>query len=234
MEKRQLNEKKGILIPNKNGCTNFGAICLDGKKLFALKTAQSNKVSTLYLYQDYRTGCSLTTRQYKGQMGHGNGMTLAGGKLYIAPMDKYVQVLDTQHGMTRKKITAPIIITSIAHVRGDIFLAGLSLIRITAKEVQLVKHYKLAWNDEDFPIAQDIAYRKGFAYIVRSSPRKTANAVLRCPLDEKTIALAPDRIYLSRESRGLYEFESLDFDGNAMIIAANVEGGKDALYLAKV
>lgn len=234
MEKRQLNEKRGILIPNKNGCTNFGAIALDGKKLFALKTAQSNKISTLYLYQDYRTGCSLTTRQYKGQMGHGNGMTLASGKLYIAPMDKYVQVLDTQNGMKRKKITAPIIITSIAHVRNDLFFAGLSLIRITGKEVQLVKHYKLAWNDEDFPIGQDIAYRKGELYIVRSSSNKTSNAVLRCPLDEKGTVLIPERIYMSRESQSLYEFESVAFDGSTMIIAANVEGGKDALYLAKV
>ena len=234
MEKRYLKEKAGILIPNKNGCTNFGAVALNGKKLYCLKTAQSNTASTLYTYQDFRTGASFKTRKYTNQMGHGNGMAYWDGKIYIAPLDNYVQILDEKNGMKRTKLPAPINVSSIAHYKDDLFLAGLSLVRITDSEVKLVKRFKLVWDDPDFPIGQDIGFHKDCLYIIRSSSGKNSNVILRCPFDRKEKTLVPDLIYLSEERKGLYEFESIDFYGEKMVIGANVLGDKDGIYTATV
>jgi hypothetical protein len=233
MNTLRLNEKKGIPVPNKNGSTNFGAIAMDGKRLFALKTSQSNKISTLFSYQDFRTGCSYKTRKYTNQMGHGNGMCYWEGKLYIAPLDKYIQVIDEKNGMKRTKLTTPININSIAHYRGNLFLAGLNLIRITGRAVELVKKLKLSWEDPSFPIGQDIGFHKGRLYIIRSSSEKNQNLIIRCPFDGKVGTLSPDRIYVSEKHKDLYEFESIDFLSNTMVIAANVVSDKDGIFTAK-
>ena len=232
METVKLNEKDGILIPNKSGCTNFGAIALDGKRLFALKTAQSNKKSALLQYQDYKSDKLFKATYYVDLMGHGNGLAFYGGKIYVAPLDKYVQILDEKAGLKRTRLSAPININSIAHYKSTLFFAGLSLIRITDK-VELVKRYKLVWDDPDFPIGQDIGFYKGCLYIIRSSSGKNQNVILRCPFDRSVGTLTPDRVYISKSSTTLYEFESIDFYGSSMIIAANVAEGKDRIFTAK-
>jgi hypothetical protein len=234
MEISRLGERQGILVPNRSGCTNFGAIALDGHRLFALKTAQSNKKSALMIYQSYKSDANCTVRTYTNQMGHGSGMTLADGKLYIAPMDKYIQILDTQHGMKRKKVKSPIVIASIAHVRDDFFMCGLTLVRITDSAVEIVKRYALDWDESEFPVGQDIGYRGEHLYFVRSSKTKNSNAIVRVPFERRADTLRPDRIYLSEKHTDLYELESIDFAGKTMVFAANMAGGKDCIFTAKI
>jgi hypothetical protein len=186
------------------------------------------------IYQSYKSDANCTVRTYTNQMGHGNGMTLAGGKLYIAPMDKYIQILDTQHGMKRKKVKSPIVIASIAHVRDDFFMCGLTLVRITDSAVEIVKRYALDWDESEFPVGQDIGYRGGHLYFVRSSKTKNSNAIVRVPFERRADTLRPDRIYLSEERTDLYELESIDFAGKTMVFAANIAGGKDCIFTAKI
>ena len=234
MEISKLGERQGILVPNRNGCTNFGAIALDGRRLFALKTAQSNKKSALMIYQSYKSDANCTVRTYTNQMGHGNGMTYWDGKIYVAPLDEYVQILDTQHDMRRKKIKSSIVIASIAHVRDDFFMCGLTLVRITDSAVEIIKRYALDWNESAFPVGQDIGYREGYLYLVRSSKTKDSNAIVRVPFDRQADTLRPDRIYLSEKHTDLYELESIDFAGKTMVFAANIAGGKDCIITAKI
>ena len=234
MEISRLGERQGILVPNRNSCTNFGAIALDGRRLFALKTAQSNKKSTLMIYQSYKSDANCTVRTYTNQMGHGNGMTYWDGKIYVAPLDEYVQIIDEKAGMRRKKIKSPIVIASIAHVRDDLFMCGLTLVRITDSAVEIIKRYALDWDESEFPVGQDIGYRGGHLYFVRSSKTKNSNAIVRVPFDRQADTLRPDRIYLSEKRTDLYELESIDFAGKTMVFAANIAGGKDCIFTAKM
>jgi hypothetical protein len=234
MEISRLGERQGILVPNQSGCTNFGAIALDGRQLFALKTAQSNKKSALMIYQSYKSDANCTVRTYTNQMGHGNGMTYWDGKIYVAPLDEYVQIIDEKAGMRRKKVKSPIVIASIAHVRDDLFMCGLTLVRITDSAVEIIKRYALDWDESEFPIGQDIGYRGGHLYFVRSSKTKNSNAVVRVPFERRADTLRPDRIYLSEKRTDLYELESIDFAGKTMVFAANIAGGKDCIFTAKI
>ena len=234
MEISRLGERQGILVPNRNSCTNFGAIALDGRRLFALKTAQSNKKSTLMIYQSYKSDANCTGRTYTNQMGHGNGMTYWDGKIYVAPLDEYVQIIDEKAGMRRKKVKSPIVIASIAHVRNDLFMCGLTLVRITDSAVEIIKRYALDWDESAFPVGQDIGYRGGYLYFVRSSKTKNSNAIVRVPFDRQADTLRPDRVYLSEKRTDLYELESIDFAGKTMVFAANIAGGKDCIITAKM
>ncbi len=231
---KSLGERLYGSVPNVNKCTNFGALAIDGKRLWCLKTNKTNTMSTLYIYPSVENLSKFETRKYTLRMGHGNGMTYNYDtkELVIAPLDKYVQILETANAYKRRKATSTVNINNIAYVGHDRYISGNNELEIQGTKIvnhRIKRSYDSINELERFSsynIGQDIGFYKGHVYIIRSHNTKRGNAIYRFPL----YGFEPDMVYVSERA---VEFESLAFSGNTMYIASNSEKG-DYIFTAKL
>lgn len=242
MTSKKVNEKKLILVKNVGGCTNLGGLDLTGNKMFTIKTKSNNKLSYISVYKNYKK-TTRTNHKFSSCMGHGNGLAYANGKLYIAPCDKYVEVVSTST-WKHERLYCDATICSIAHVAGNQFVAGggggeyyrLYLVepsgnKMVIKKRWTVKNPKYA---SGYSVTQDIGYNKknGSVYLIYTKNNYRTNIILKA----KLYATEPDTCFTSKTSSdGKYEFETIGFNSSGKaIIGMNLPSGKDGTYIASI
>lgn len=237
---KALKEKASTIVKNVNGCTNFGGVAMNGKKMYTIKTKSDNKHSTISVYDNYKS----TTRKnhlFTNCMGHGNDLTYYNGKLYVAPCAKYVEMVDVKKWSHTRLDTSGITCCSIAHYKDNqFFLSGggnpkftITLAELKGTKFVVIKRWTVT-NPKagaGYTTFQGMGYNKDTnkTYNIISHSNLKSNVILRTPIG----ASEPDLIRTSKTGTGKYEFESLDFgpDGK-YVIAANRPSNKDCILLA--
>lgn len=242
MTSKKVNEKKLILVKNVGGCTNLGGLDLTDNKMFTIKTKSNNKLSYISVYKNYKK-TTRTNHKFSSCMGHGNGLAYANGKLYIAPCDKYVEVVSTST-WKHERLYCDATICSIAHVAGNQFVAGggggeyyrLYILepsgnKMVIKKRWTVKNPKYA---SGYSVTQDIGYNKknNSVYLIYTKNNYRTNIILKA----KLYATEPDTCFTSKTSSdGKYEFETIGFNSSGKaIIGMNLPSGKDGTYIASI
>ena len=241
MRVKTLNEKKLIRVKNVNGCTNFGGLDLDGKKMYAIKTRSDNQLSTICVYPDYRKN---TRRNHKfaNCMGHGNDIAYHAGHLYVAPCDSFIEVINVAN-WTHTRLYCDVFLSAIAHYTGNQFI-GLSgyvgnqykLVilepqgnRMMVKRSWQVMNPKAA---EGFTVSQAMGFKKknDSIFVVFSRQDFHKNVILR----SKIGAANPDYCFESKTcSTGRYELEGIAFTSDGKkIIGSNLPDGQDSTFVA--
>lgn len=242
METKSVNQKKLILVKNVGGCTNFGGLDFSGNKMFAIKTKSTNKLSYISVYKNYKKA-TRTYHKYSNCMGHGNGMAYANGHLYIAPCDKYIQVVSTST-WKHERLYCDVTACSIAHVAGNQFVIGygggaeynLCLAEPSGNKMVIKRRWKVK-NPKyaaGYSITQDIGYNKknGCVYLIYTKNNYRSNIILKA----KLYATEPEVCYTSKtSSSGKYEFESIGFNSaGKAVIGMNLPSGKDGTFIASI
>lgn len=242
MVTKKVKQKKSILVKNVGGCTNFGGLDLNGSKLYTVKTKSNNKLSYISVYKNYKKS-TRTNHKYASCMGHANGMAYANGHLYVAPLDKYVEVVSTST-WKHERLYCDVTVCSIAHVAGDQFVIGgggkdsyhLYLAQPQGNKMVIKKRWQVK-NPKaaaGYTVTQDIGYNKqnGCVYLIYTKNNYRSNIILRA----KLYATEPDVCYTSKTSSdGKYEFESIGFTSSGKaVIGMNLPNGKDGTFLASI
>lgn len=225
-------------IKNENGCTNIGGIALaSNKKLYAIKTKQDNLMSTIYTFNDYEKENSYTTKKYTNKLLHGNGLAYGNGLLAIPPCGYSLTTINVNNNWERIKYRSAYYISAIAYLYNNVWIVRshdkIMKIKINYNDLFFDNSYKVEnpMAEKGFTVSQDIGYKSGKLYQIYSNESKTKNCIIVSQvLDRK---LETIKIYVSKESKKLYEWESLAIDNNGkIIIAANTAKG-DFLYRSK-
>lgn len=236
-----LKETKINKIRDYGKCSNVGGIDLDGKRLFTIKTRKDNAMSAISVYPDYRK-TKRTTHKFANCLHHGNDLTYFDGRLYVAPCDKYVEVINVKTwGHTR--LPCDTYVSAITHYTGNQFIAltrnsgtayTLSILRAEGSRMKFVRSWgvKNPLADDGYIKSQGLSYKKSSKqiYIVFANQDYLSNVILRSGLDKQQ----PNCIFRSRKAKtNLYEFEGITFNSSgSMLIGAN-RGNGDILYTAR-
>ena len=240
MVTKALKEKKIITIKDVGGCTNFGGLDIVGSKMYTLKTKSTNKLSYVSVYKDYKK-TARTNHKFTNCLGHGNGMAYANGHLYVAPCDKFVEVISTST-WKHERLYCDVTACSIAHVAGDQFVIGyggrekynLCLAQPSGSKMIIKKRWQVAnpKSAAGFTITQDIGYNKqnGYVYLILTKSNYRTNVILRA----KLYSTEPDVCYTTKtSSSGKYEVETIAFTASGKaVIGMNLPSGKDSTFSA--
>ena len=241
MTVKNLNEKKLIRVKNVNGCTNFGGLEMVGNKMFTIKTRSDDRLSTISVYPDYRK-TTRTNHKFADCMGHGNDLAYHDGKLYVAPCDKYIEVVDTKT-WNHHRLYSDIFLSGIAHWEGNQFIGissssgpqyVLALMEPQGERMVILKKWKVTnpRYEQGFTVSQGLGVKKSNQriFVVYTNQDFHRNVILR----SKLLATECDYILNSKSSAGKYELEGISFrpDGYK-IIGSNLPDGQDATFLAK-
>ena len=241
MVTKKLNEKKLIRVKNVNGCTNFGSLELVGNKMFTIKTRGDDKLSTISEYADYRKE-SRKNHKFADCMGHGNDITYHEGKLYVAPCDKYIEVVDVKT-WTHRRMYCDIFLSGIAHWNGNQFI-GLSsssglqyvfaLLEPRGDRMEIVKKWKVnnPKHSAGYTVSQGIGVKKSNQriFVVFTNQDFHSNVILRSTL----YGTDPDYCLTSKSGTGKYELEGITFRSDGYkVIGSNLPDGMDATFVAK-
>lgn len=237
---KKLNEKKLIQVKDVGGCTNFGGLDLVGSKMYTVKTKSTNKLSYISVYKNYKK-TTRTNHKFVNCMGHANGMAYASGHLYIAPCDKYVEVVSTST-WKHERIYCDVTACSIAHVAGNQFVIGyggkdkynLCLAEPSGNKMVIKKRWQVR-NPKyasGYSITQDIGYNKqnGCVYLILTKNNYRTNVILMA----KLYSTEPDICYTSKTSAsGKYEIETIGFlSSGKAVVGMNLPSGKDSTFSA--
>ena len=240
MTTKGLNEKKSILVKNVGGCTNFGGLDLNGSKMYTIKTKSNNALSYISVYNNYKK-TTRSNHKYANCMGHGNGLAYANGRLYVAPCDKFVEVVSTST-WKHERLYCDVTVCAIAHVAGNQFVIGyggsnkynLCLAEPAGNKMVIKRRWQVS-NPKyaaGYTITQDIGYCKknGCVYLIYTKNNYRTNIILRA----KLYATEPDICYTSKtSSSGKYEIETISFtSAGKAVIGMNLPSGKDGTFLA--
>ena len=240
MTTKKLNEKKLIQIKNVGGCTNFGGLDISGSKMYTIKTKSTNKLSYISVYKNYKK-TTRTNYKFVDCMGHGNGLAYANGHLYVAPCDKFVEVVSTST-WKHERLYCDVTVCAIAHVAGNQFIIGyggankynLCLAEPAGNKMVIKRRWQVSNPNyaSGYSITQDIGYNKknNFVYLIYTKNNYRSNIILRA----KLYATSPDICYTSKtSSSGKYEVESIAFtSAGKAIIGMNLPSGKDSTFTA--
>lgn len=242
MTSKKVNEKKLILVKNVGGCTNLGGLDLTDNKMFTIKTKSNNKLSYISVYKNYKK-TTRTNHKFSSCMGHGNGLAYANGRLYVAPCDKFVEVVSTST-WKHERLYCDVTVCAIAHVAGNQFVIGyggrekynLCFAEPSGNKMVIKRRWQVTnpKSAAGFTITQDIGYNKknGCVYLILTKNNYRTNVILRA----KLYATEPDTCYTSKTSAsGKYEFETIGFNSSGKaIIGMNLPSGKDGTYIASI
>ena len=199
---KELKEKKSILVKNVGDCTNFGGLDLNGSKMYTIKTKSNNALSYISVYSNYKK-TTRSNHKYTNCMGHGNGLAYANGHLYVAPCDKYVEVVSTST-WKHERLYCAVTACSIAHVAGNQFIIGyggttkynLCLAEPLGNKMEIKKRWQVSnpKHAAGYTITQDIGYCKknGCVYLIytKTTTVRTSFFELSC--------MPPSRIFVTR------------------------------------
>ena len=240
MKIKVLNEQPLTRVKNVYGCTNFGGLEIVGKKMYTIKTKSDNQLSVISVYPDY-TKPERTNHKYAGCMWHGNDLAYNNGLLYVAPCDKFVEVVNTGD-WSHQRLDCNIFISAIAHVSGNQFVGlsqnygdslGLAVLEHRGYRMEVLSEWNLRnpKSKDGYLVTQGIGFKKNnnSIFLVISKNDFHRNILLRCKIGDPE----PDYCFRSKKSTGRYEFEGISFTKSGQkVIGSNLPNGQDKIFIA--
>ena len=240
MKIKELNEKPMTMVKNVSGCTNFGGLEIVGKKMYTIKTRSDNQLSVISEYADYRK-TSRVNHRFENCLWHGNDLAYNNGLLYVAPCDKYIEVVNTGD-WSHQRLDCDIFLSAIAHVTGNQFVGlsqnygdslGLAVLEHRGYRMEVVSEWTVSnpKAKDGYVITQAIGYKKknNSIFMVMSRNDFHRNVLLRTKIGKSE----PDYCFRSKKSTGKYEFEGISFlPSGEKVIGSNLPNGKDKIFIA--
>lgn len=220
-------------VPDRFGCTNFGGITSDGDTVYCIKAAQAENMAAIYKYKAFDQPLA-SVKSFKG-LGHANGITYAGGFLYVPVWSK--RLITKKNAIARinfAKGTTELItgkaksFSCIAHYSGDQFIVGsggssFQLIKILGNTYTVLKSFKVANPKKaaGYTTSQDIYYSAGSLYIPMVKSNLRQSVVLIVSLSGGIVGgrtYTPSKIWTNGISKGKLEIESLTIDKSGRVL----------------
>ena len=209
--------------------------------MYTIKSRSDNQRSVISQYPDYRK-TSRKNHVFNNCMGHGNDIAYHSGKLYVAPCDKYVQVVDVKT-WEHHRLYCSVFLSGIAHWSGNQFIGWtlspgarytLVLLDECGDCMNVIRQWDVANPkfSEGYSVCQAMGVKKSnqSIFAVFSNQDFHSNVILR----SKLYYTEPDYCFVSKRSSGRYEFEGISFNtDNKKIIGANLPSGGDCTFIAK-
>lgn len=240
MKQQELHEKPLTRVKNVGGCTNFGGFDIVGNKMYTIKTRSDDQLSYISVYPDYRK-TTRTNHKFAGCMGHGNDIAYHSGHLYVAPCDRYVEVVDIGN-WSHTRLYCDHYISAIAHYSGNQFVAlsdvlgatyFLMIIEPRGNKMEVIQRWEVnnPKASAGYTVPQSMGFKKSTSaiFVVFSKNDFHRNVILRSKVGSPN----PTHCFRSKKDEGKYEFEGISFNSSGKyIIGANLPNGMDTTFIA--